>query len=209
MHPWSTRDDTGSIGMPLPNIDVKLVDDDGKDITGYGVRGEMCVRGPTVIRGYFQNPDANKRDWDEEGFFHTGDICYVDEASGKYYIVDRKKELIKVRGNQVAPPELEAVLLGHPEIVDAGVIGVPDPVREGDELPRAYIVRRTAGGAPSEAEVHKLITTNLASFKRLEGGVVFVEAIPKNASGKILKKELREWAKKEMKAEKRATGAKL
>jgi acyl-CoA synthetase (AMP-forming)/AMP-acid ligase II len=90
-HPWPDHDTTGSIGVPLPNIDVKLVDDDGRDITAYGVRGEICIRGPTVIRGYFENPGANKRDWDEDGFFHTGDICYVDEKTGFYYIVDRKK----------------------------------------------------------------------------------------------------------------------
>lgn len=101
------------------------------------------------------------------------------------------------------------MLLEHPEIVDAAVIGVPDPVREGDELPRAYIVRRTAGGAPSTDEVNKWVTSKLASYKRLEGGIVFVEAIPKNASGKILKKQLRERAKAEMLKERRQQGAKL
>lgn len=90
-HPWPATDDTGSIGVPIPNLDVKLVDDDGKDITGYNVRGEICVRGPTVIRGYFENPEANKRDWDDENYFHTGDIGYVDGKTGLYYIVDRKK----------------------------------------------------------------------------------------------------------------------
>jgi acyl-CoA synthetase (AMP-forming)/AMP-acid ligase II len=224
-HGWDAQDSTGSIGRPIPNVDVKLVDDDGEDVTAYGVRGELCVRGPTIIRGYFENAEANARDWDDEGYFHTGDICFVEEKSGLYYIVDRKKELIKVRGFQVAPPELEAVLLAHPGIVDCGVIGVPDPVREGGELPRAYIVRRTptagekgaaerlsgekAEGSPTESEIHALVTTSLASYKRLEGGIVFVESIPKNASGKILKKELRERAKGEMLEEKRARGAKL
>jgi acyl-CoA synthetase (AMP-forming)/AMP-acid ligase II len=210
-HPHNVHDNTGSIGRPIPNIDVKLIDDEGKDITAFGTRGELCVRGPTIIRGYFENPSANKRDWDDEGFFHTGDICFIEEKSGLYYIVDRKKELIKVRGFQVAPPEVEAVLLSHPEIVDAGVIGVPDPIREGGEVPRAYLVRRTPKGEkPSEAEIHALVGAKLASYKRLEGGIVFIEAIPKNASGKILKKELREWAKREMAVEKRAVvGAKL
>lgn len=88
---YPSYDTTGSVGVPLPNLDIKLVDDDGKDITGFDVRGELCVRGPTVIRGYFENPEANKRDFDEEGFFHTGDIAYIARVSGLYYIVDRKK----------------------------------------------------------------------------------------------------------------------
>ena len=75
----------------LPGVDAKLVDDDGKDISGYDVRGELCVRGPIVIGGYFENPEANKRDWDAEGYFHTGDIAYVDGGNKLFYIVDRKK----------------------------------------------------------------------------------------------------------------------
>lgn len=210
-------DTTGSVGIPLPNLDTKLVDDEGKDITGFDVRGELCVRGPTVIRGYFENPEANARDFDEEGFFHTGDIAYVARVSGLYYIVDRKKvgwvvicrvsgilansrpqELIKVRGFQVAPPELEGVLLSHPDIVDCAVIGVADPVRTGDEVPRAYIVRREGSSGPNDKEVHAYMRERLASYKMLEGGIKWVEAIPKNASGKILKRVLRDEAKKEM-----------
>ena len=210
-------DTTGSVGIPLPNLDTKLVDDEGKDITGFDVRGELCVRGPTVIRGYFENPEANARDFDEEGFFHTGDIAYVARVSGLYYIVDRKKvgwvvicrvsgilansrpqELIKVRGFQVAPPELEGVLLSHPDIVDCAVIGVADPVRTGDEAPRAYIVRREGSSGPNDKEVHAYMRERLASYKMLEGGIKWVEAIPKNASGKILKRVLRDEAKKEM-----------
>ncbi|KAI5357211.1 putative AMP-dependent synthetase/ligase, AMP-binding enzyme domain, ANL domain-containing protein [Septoria linicola] len=208
-HKYPAGDETGSVGTPIPNLDVKLVDDDGKDITGYDVRGELCVRGPTVIKGYFENPEANARDWDKDNFFHTGDIAYIDGKTGLYYIVDRKKELIKVRGFQVAPPELEGVLLMHPEIVDAAVIGVPDPVREGDELPRAYITRRTKDGKPSEEEVKEYIKEKLIYYKKLEGGVVFVDAIAKNASGKILKRLLREQAKEEMAREKRGQGARL
>lgn len=84
-------DTTGSVGYPLPNLDTKLVDDEGKDITDFDVRGELCVRGPTVFRGYYQNPEANAGSFDDEGYFHTGDIAYVARASGLYYIVDRKK----------------------------------------------------------------------------------------------------------------------
>jgi len=195
---YPSYDTTGSVGFPVPNLDVKLVDDAGKDITGFDVRGEICVRGPTVIRGYFENPEANERDFDEDGYFHTGDIAYVARTSGLYYIVDRKKELIKVRGFQVAPPELEGVLLSHPDIVDCAVIGVADPVREGGELPRAYIVRRPGGsGGPGDQQVHEYMRERLSSFKMLEGGIKWVDAIPKNASGKILKRILRDEAKKE------------
>ena len=84
-------DDTGSVGYMLPGVDAKLVDDTGKDITGYDVRGEICVRGPVVIDGYFENPEANRRDWDDDGYFHTGDIGFCAKGTGKWYIVDRKK----------------------------------------------------------------------------------------------------------------------
>lgn len=217
---YPSYDTTGSVGIPLPNLDTKLVDENGKDISDFDVRGELCIRGPTVIRGYFENPEANKRDFDDDGYFHTGDIAYVARVSGLYYIVDRKKvsvleahhsmniadsnyqELIKVRGFQVAPPELEGVLLSHPDIVDCAVIGVADPVRTGDELPRGYIVRRPGSSGLGDPEVHKYMRERLASYKMLEGGIKWVEAIPKNASGKILKRVLREEAKKE-------TGARL
>lgn len=91
MFRYPLADTTGSVGTMLAGVDAKLVDDNGKDISGYGVRGELCVRGPIVIGGYFENLEANKRDWDEEGYFHTGDIAYVDGEKKLFYIVDRKK----------------------------------------------------------------------------------------------------------------------
>lgn len=94
--PWPQTDTTGSVGRPLRNLDLKLVDDEGKDISGYDVRGELCIRGPTVVKGYFENPEANKRDWDEDGYFHTGDIAYIDGKTEAWYIVDRKKVRIAV-----------------------------------------------------------------------------------------------------------------
>ena len=174
------------------------MDDDGADITGYDVTGEICVRGPTVIPGYLDNPTANQA-FDSDGFYHTGDVGYCDPSSKLWYIVDRKKELIKVRAWQVAPPELEAVLLSHPQVVDAAVIGVQFSRDEG-QLPRAYVVRRPGpdGRHLSEEEVKRFMESRLAHYKRLDGGVKFVEAIPKNASGKILKRLLREEAMREM-----------
>jgi acyl-CoA synthetase (AMP-forming)/AMP-acid ligase II len=160
----------------------------------------VCIRGPIVIKGYFENPAANAESFDSEGFFKTGDIVYCDSKTQKWYIVDRKKELIKVRGFQVAPPELETVLLSHPHIIDAAVIGVKSPQDPEVELPRAYVVRRDSeeGKKLAVEDVKKWCGSRLAKFKELTGGVIFVDSIPKNASGKILKRILREQAKKEM-----------
>ncbi|KAF2177023.1 acetyl-CoA synthetase-like protein [Zopfia rhizophila CBS 207.26] len=177
--PYPENDDTGSVGRFVPNIDVKLIDRHGNDITGYGVRGELCVSGPTVVRGYM---GVERK-----------------EGSGLWYIVDRKKELIKVRGFQVAPAELEGVLLDHPDILDAAVIGIPSSERD-SELPRAYVVRKDGKDAVAlgEEEVMKWLKGRLAGYKRLEGRVRFVESIPKTPSGKILKRVLREIARREI-----------
>ncbi|KAJ5526555.1 hypothetical protein N7513_010714 [Penicillium frequentans] len=186
--------------FPYPEHDVTgLVDDDGNNISAYGVRGELCVRGSTVTPGYYKNPEANAQSFDSDGWYKTGDIAYCDESTRKWYIVDRKKELIKVRGFQVAPPELEAVLLSHPQIVDAAVIGITFPGAD-TEFPRAYVVRRpgNAGEKITEHDVQKYVLERLARFKALTGGVKFVGSIAKNPSGKILKRVLREDAKKEI-----------
>ncbi|OCL14379.1 4-coumarate-CoA ligase-like protein [Glonium stellatum] len=195
---YPEQDSTGSVGRFLPGLDAKIVDEDGRDISGLGVAGELCVRGPTVVQGYFENEEANRRDWDEDGYFHTGDVAYCDEKSKLWYIVDRKKELIKVRGFQVAPAELEGALLSHPDVIDVAVIGVT-PVPNGSELPRAYIVRR-AGTRLTEEQVMVHTRERLANYKRLDGGIRFVESIPKNAGGKILKNVLREQAARERSA---------
>lgn len=159
------------------------------------------MRGPTVTPGYFNNPEANAQSFDSEGWYKTGDIAYCDEATKKWYIVDRKKELIKVRGFQVAPPELEAVLLLHPHIIDAAVVGITVPDAD-TEFPRAYVVRRPGeGGAKlTEAGVQQYALERLAKYKALTGGVKFVDAIPKNPSGKILKRVLRDESKAEVQA---------
>ncbi|KAM3086713.1 hypothetical protein ACMFMF_000654 [Clarireedia jacksonii] len=200
---YGEDDTTGSIGRMLPNIDAKIIDDNGNDITDYDVRGELCVRGPTIFPGYFENPTANAQCFDSEGFFKTGDIVYRSREGQKWYIIDRKKELLKVRGFQVAPPEIESVLLSHPLIVDAAVIGIRTTSGGDGELPRAYVVKRDVEESQNlgEKEVKEWCGEKLAKFKELTGGVRFVDAIPKNASGKILKRLLREEAEKEMEME--------
>ncbi|KAF2456282.1 hypothetical protein BDY21DRAFT_348452 [Lineolata rhizophorae] len=197
--PYPEKDETGSIGRWIDNIDVKIIDEDGNDITGYDVLGEVCVRGPTVSPGYFGEQEATKNSWKADGWFHTGDIMYCDSKTRLWYIVDRRKELIKVRAFQVAPPEIEGVLLTHPAITDAAVIGVYGP--DNTELPRAYVVRAPSseGQALTEDAVKKLVEESLAKYKWLAGGVVFTDSIPKTASGKILKRLLREQASRELK----------
>ncbi|OAL07741.1 acetyl-CoA synthetase-like protein [Phaeosphaeriaceae sp. SRC1lsM3a] len=198
---YPEHDPTGSVGRFLPNHDAKLVDEEGRDITDYDVAGELCVRGPLIVKGYFNNPEANRLAWDEEGYFHTGDVAMRRRDNGLWYIVDRKKELIKVRGFQVAPAELEGVLLSHPGISDAAVIGVSagnaSAGEQGTELPRAYLVPKNSLDM-TEKDVQSYMKERLAGYKQLVGGVKFVEAIPKNASGKILKKDLKAMAKLEL-----------
>ena len=145
-----------------------------------------------MTKGYYKRPEVTREAF-VDGWFRTGDIGLV--KNGLIYVVDRKKELIKYKGLQVAPAELEGLLLSHPLIMDAAVVGVPG---EYTELPRAYIVAdRTK---ISDTDVKEFVKQNLASHKQLRGGVVFLEAIPKSASGKILKKELRDLARKGTKA---------
>ncbi|KFX93069.1 hypothetical protein O988_07008 [Pseudogymnoascus sp. VKM F-3808] len=184
--PWGSNDDTGSVSPVLPNMQLRLVDDDGKDV-GPGQRGEVLVKGPVVTKGYHNNVKVTNEAF-VDGWFMTGDIAEI--RNGLVYIVDRKKELIKYKGLQVAPAELEAILLSHPIILDAAVIGVE---QEGTEVPRAFVV---VGKKISEDEIKSFVKSKVAGYKQLRGGVVFVDAIPKNASGKILRRELRDVSKK-------------
>lgn len=185
--PYPEDDDTGSVGRFLPNLDVKLLDDSGKEMRDYSQPGELAIRGPSITEGYVGVP--RERDFDSEGYFRTGDVLYQDAKTGLWYIVDRKKELIKVRGFQVAPKELEGVLLEHTGIADAAVIGIKSA--GGDELPRAYIVQ-TRGVILGRKDVENWVESKLVRYKWLAGGVCFVDAIPKSPSGKILKRLIRE-----------------
>ncbi|KFY46509.1 hypothetical protein V495_02405 [Pseudogymnoascus sp. VKM F-4514 (FW-929)] len=184
---WGPKDETGSVGTLLPNISLRLVDEDFKDVET-GKPGELLIKGPVISKGYYNNPEATAGsvhgDW-----FCTGDIGIMREE--KLYIVDRKKELIKYNAHQVAPAELEAILLSHPLILDAAVIGVEG---EGTELPRAYVVADQT--KISKEQIHEVVNSVVASYKRLRGGVFYIDEIPKTASGKILRKDLRMLAKR-------------
>lgn len=181
------------------------MDDDGKDVEE-GQPGEILVKGPVITKGYYGNPQATKDSF-LDGWFCTGDIGVW--KNGLPYIVDRKKvfylllssnfkyiltffqELIKYKGIQVAPAELEALLLTHPKILDAAVIGVQT---EATEVPRAYVVK---GGDVTEKDIEDFVKAKVADHKRLRGGVRFLDAVPKSPAGKILRKELREQAFRE------------
>ncbi|KAI0020159.1 hypothetical protein F4780DRAFT_743070 [Xylariomycetidae sp. FL0641] len=194
----------GSVGKLLPNITAKIVDLDGKELPA-NAEGELWVTGPNVFPGYLNRPELKKDTFSEDGYFRTGDIGYFDPR-GNLYITDRLKELIKYKGFQVAPAELEGLLLGHDDIADACVIAAHDRARE-TEVPRAYLVLK-AGLPRTEAkaaEIAAWLDGKVAQHKRLRGGIRFLDDIPKNASGKLLRRVLRDRAK----AEDRAQGAKL
>jgi len=199
---WEVTDfcDSNAVGEPNANCEAKIMSEDGQqEITERGpqARGELWCRGPNVMKGYWRNPKATAETLTPDGWLKTGDIAYVDEH-GKFFIVDRKKELIKVKGNQVAPAELEALLLEHPAIADVAVIGMP--TADGDEKPRAFVVRQPDEKSQriTAEEIAKFIEDKVVRYKRLAGGVEFLEVIPKNPSGKILRRHLRDEAKVRM-----------
>ncbi|KAF9110251.1 hypothetical protein BGX27_006594 [Mortierella sp. AM989] len=177
----------GSAGQIVPNQEVRVVNPEtGQDVE-LGDRGEVWVRGPNVMKGYRNNAKATHETIDSEGWLHTGDIAVVDSGEN-FFIVDRLKELIKYKGFQVAPAELEAVLLTHPQILDAAVIGIDDK-EQATEIPLAFVVRGCTDLTSNQ--IIDFVASRVANHKRLRGGVQFVEEIPKSASGKILRKDLR------------------
>jgi acyl-CoA synthetase (AMP-forming)/AMP-acid ligase II len=150
---------------------------------GTSEAGEVLIRGPQVMKGYLNNPQATAETLEPEGWLHTGDVGYVDD-DGYLYIVDRVKELIKYKGYQVAPAELEALLLSHPNIVDAAVI--PSPDEEAGEIPKAFVV---LSGEMSAEEIMEFIADKVSPQKKIRR-VEFVEEIPKSTAGKILRRVL-------------------
>jgi len=196
----------GSIGILVSNLEARLVvDGDGKgDIdANVGEAGELWLRGPTIMKGYLNNPSATRNAITLDKWFKTGDIA-IRDSEGYYYIVDRRKELIKYKGFQVPPAELESVLLTHPDIADAAVIGV-ESVKQATELPRAYVVhanpekiRTNASKIAFEQSVQKWFEAKVARHKFLRGGVAVIDVVPKSAAGKILRRELRNKAMSEL-----------
>src|SRR2546425_1927815 len=173
----------GSVGTAAPNTEVKLLDPATGEELGPNQEGEVCVRGPQVMKGYLNNPEATARTIDEGGWLHTGDIGYADD-DGHFFIVDRVKELIKYKGFQVAPAELESVLLTHPAVADAAVIPCRDD--EAGEIPKAFIVLK---GSATTEELMGFVAERVAPHKKIRA-VEFIDQIPKSLSGKILRRVL-------------------
>ncbi|KUH85310.1 MULTISPECIES: 4-coumarate--CoA ligase family protein [unclassified Mycobacterium] len=180
-----------SVGWTVSNAVSKIVDPETGDeidppADGLSETGELWFKGPNVMAGYLGNEKATRETIDDAGWLHTGDLAQVD-ANGCVYIVDRLKELIKYKGYQVPPAELEAVLLSHPDIADAAVVGVNDA--EGEEIPKAFVVKRS-GAELTEDQVIEFVAGQVAPYKKVRE-VAFIDAVPKTASGKILRKDLK------------------
>ncbi|KAG6495019.1 4-coumarate--CoA ligase 2-like [Zingiber officinale] len=183
-HPTPVK--SGSCGSVVRNAEMKVVDPDTGFSLSRNQSGEICIRGPQIMKGYFNDIDATSKTIDIEGWLHTGDIGYVDDDD-EVFIVDRVKELIKYKGFQVPPAELESLLISHPEIVDAAV--VPQKDVAAGEVPAAFVVRAINSDINEEA-IKEFISKQVVFYKRLQT-VYFIHSIPKSATGKILRKELR------------------
>jgi long-chain acyl-CoA synthetase len=176
-----------SVGMPVHNTEQKIVDiETGKRELPPGEDGEIVVRGPQIMKGYWKAPEETARVL-RNGWFSTGDIGHIDQ-DGFTYIVDRKKEMIKYKGFPIAPSELESLLLEHPAVIDAAVIGIPD--EEAGELIKGYVVMHREHNTAVD-DIIAFANEKLAGYKHIHY-IEFTDAIPKNASGKILRRELKE-----------------
>ncbi|EMF13428.1 phenylacetyl-CoA ligase [Sphaerulina musiva SO2202] len=202
----------GSCGSLLPGITARLVTVEGNEITGHDQPGELWVKSPAVVLGYLNKPQANKETFIDEPdgrYMRTGDEAVISKSPSGHehvFIVDRIKELIKVKGHQVAPAELEAHLLTHPSVNDCVVIGIPSD-REG-EVPKAFVVKHPgekADDATLRKSITKYVEDHKTRYKWLAGGLEFIDVVPKSPSGKILRRLMRDQERAKMKKE----GAKL
>ena len=192
---------SGSVGNLVPDTSGKIVDTEtGKSLPPNNT-GELMIKGPQVMMGYLNDEGKTAECLSEDGWLSTGDVAHYDD-DGFFYITDRIKELIKVRGYQVAPAELEALLLTHPQLSDAAVVPVPDEYS--DQLPRAYVTLKEGVNPEDckEEDVKEWVKERVAAYKRLEGGVKFIEKVPKSASGKILRRILVDQVKAELEEKK-------
>ena len=179
---------TGSIGLPLPSTDIAILDDDGAEVA-IGATGEIAIRGPQVMTGYWQRPDETAKTMTADGFFKTGDIGFMDEK-GFVFVVDRKKNMILVSGFNVYPNEIEDVAVRHPKVLECAAIGIPD--EHSGEAVKLFVVKKD--NSLTETELLEFMKEHLTNYKRAKH-VEFRADLPKSNVGKILHKDLREPAK--------------
>jgi fatty-acyl-CoA synthase len=172
------------VGKPVPHLRIRITDDDGKE-TPPGQLGEICLKGPKVFKGYWNNPEATAKAM-VDGWFHTGDIGMLD-PEGYLYIMDRKKDMIISGGENIASPEVERVIYEIPGVLEAAVIGIPHP--KWLEVPKAYVVLKPGHTLTAE-EIESYCQKKLAKFK-VPKEIEFIDQLPRNPSGKVLKRELR------------------
>jgi long-chain acyl-CoA synthetase len=182
---------TGTIGLPLPNVEIRILDDDGNDVPP-GTPGEIAIKGPQVMAGYWQRPDETAKVMTEDGFFKSGDVGIMDER-GFTRIVDRKKDMILVSGFNVYPNEIEGVAVEHPGVLECAVVGVPD--KNSGEAVMMFVVRKDP--ALTESELMEFCTKNLTGYKKPKY-IEFRTDLPRTNVGKILRRELRDEAVKDM-----------
>jgi acyl-CoA synthetase (AMP-forming)/AMP-acid ligase II len=176
---------SGSVGPTTTNVECKIVDVTTGEELGRNQNGEILVRGPHVMRGYLNAEEATGKVLEPDGFLHTGDLGHVDD-NGELYIVDRIKELIKYKGQQVSPVELEAIIMTHPKVADAAVIGVPD--EEASEVPKAFVVAKEPA---TPEELMAFVAERVAPYKKIRQ-VEFIDQIPRTPVGKIERRTLKE-----------------
>ncbi|MDX1513219.1 MAG: AMP-binding protein [Gammaproteobacteria bacterium] len=185
INPLDRKDFSGSIGIPVPSTEVCIRGEDGSDL-GFGEPGELCVRGPQVMQGYWKRPEETSKSIDADGWFKTGDIATIDDK-GYVRIVDRKKDMILVSGFNVYPNEVEDVVASHPDVLEVGAIGVPD--EHSGEVVKLVVVKKNP--ALTEEQLREYCKENLTNYKRPEF-ITFTRELPKSNVGKILRRELRE-----------------
>ncbi|XP_063723016.1 uncharacterized protein LOC134851050 isoform X2 [Symsagittifera roscoffensis] len=180
----------GSVGIAIPGSEMKIMSIETGETELCGVEGEVCMRAPSLMQCYLNREEETKNTIMSDGWLRSGDLGYMNEE-GYLWITDRLKELIKFKGFQVPPAQLEAVLLTHPAVQDCAVIGIPE--ESAGELPRAYVkVKEGFEGKVTESEIQAYVKERVAPFKQLKGGVAFIDVIPKSAAGKLLRRVLKE-----------------
>jgi long-chain acyl-CoA synthetase len=193
-NPTNTDAYSGTIGLPMPNVEIRILDDDGKDVP-LGQAGEIAIKGPQVMSGYWQRPDETANVMTADGFFKSGDVGVMDER-GYVRIVDRKKDMILVSGFNVYPNEIEGVVAGHPGVLECAAVGVPD--KQAGEAVMLFVVRKDPG--LTQQELMKYCAEQLTGYKKPRY-VEFRDELPKTNVGKILRRQLRDEAVKSIREE--------